>query len=152
MKFWTIITLLCLAGFGLACTLDVRESAMAWGDDGLGVTGFPRLVGIALVVAATGVLIATVQQPDATTLKVKVDYRSFVALAVSMGYILGVCYLGFRLSTFGYLLILPPLFSRFRFGSSASVLWLVGYALGVTIVFHLFFGIFKVYLPPTVLW
>lgn len=152
MKIWTIIVLALMTAFGVACMLDVQESSMAFGDDILGVTGFPRIVGALLALASGALLVQTaIRKDDGASLKGKVDYRSFVALGLSIAYVLGVCYLGFRISTLVYLLILPPLFDRFRFTSKRSAVWLAVYAVGLTVVFHLFFGFFKVYLPPTIL-
>lgn len=152
MKIWTIVTLVVMTAFGVGCMLDVQESTMAFGDDKLGVTGFPRIVGAMLALASVFLLVQTIlRKDDGTSLKGKVDYRSYAALGLSIAYILGVCYLGFRISTLAYLLILPPLFDKFRIEGKRSMIWLGVYAVGLTIVFHLFFGFFKVYLPPTIL-
>lgn len=151
MKTWTIITLIAITALGVGCIVDVQESTMAFGDDKLGVTGFPRMVGALLALASLALLVQTIVKKDeGVSLKGKVDYRSVVALILSVGYILGVCYLGFRVSTLVYLLVLPPLFDRFRFATRRSPLWLVLYAFGVTLVFHVFFKVFKVYLPDTI--
>ena len=153
MKKWTIVTLAAMAAFGLACVLDVRESPMTFAADRLGVSGFSRLVGLLLLVAS-GVLLTVVvlsKNGGGESFKGRLDYRSGIALALSILYILGVSYLGFCVSTFLYLLVLPPLFDRFRFKDKWSPLRLAAYAAAVTLTFHFFFGVFKVYLPPTIL-
>ena len=149
MKTWTIATLLALTVLGVACIFDVQESMMSFGDDILGVTGFPRIVGGMLALAAGGLAVHTAFKKGGETRSMsgKVDYRSGIALVLSAGYILGVSKLGFVTSTLVYLIGLSLLFDKFK---TKNLPGIAIYSIGVTLAAYGFFKFFKVYLPDTI--
>lgn len=140
--------MLCLAAFGVACMLDVREAAIQIRGDYIGATGFPRLVGGLLALTCMVTIVAIwrgmLDKDEGSTFANK----SYWLILVTSGYILGISYVGFIISTLLYLFFSTILFCDFNRGRLKGI---IIYSLAVTFVAFLFFKGFKVYLPDTIL-
>ncbi len=134
--------------YGIACTLDVREAAIRIRGDHIGATVFPRLVGgllaLTCLVAIFGMLKGKFLEDEGATF----TRKSLWLILVSCGYILGISYIGFAVSTFVYLFFTSIIFRDFSRDRLKGILI---YSLAVTLVAFLFFKGFKVYLPDTIL-
>lgn len=145
---WSVVFFLILAGFGLACTIDVRESMIQLPGDTLGATGFPRIFGYALcalsLIAAGYALFQPVSDIDSG----KLTKDSWALILISSGYILGISFIGFAISTLVYLFLSSAIFVGFRREKLRGILI---YSVVVTVIAFTFFKMFKVYLPDTIL-
>ncbi len=147
MKWSSAFFCLLLLLFGIACTMDTQESFFKLDGDVLGASGFPRIMGGLLAVLCLIDLIRTlVQKPAAETGENSFNRNIYAALAISAGYVLGISYVGFAISTFLYLIMISLTFVDFDFSKIRGILV---YSLGVTAVAFFFFKVFKVYLPDT---
>lgn len=146
--YWSVVFFLIVAGFGLACTIDVRESMIQLPGDSLGATGFPRIFGyflFALCLIAAG---QALLKPAAGTGTSQLTKESWGLIFVSCGYILGISYLGFAISSLVYLFLTSAIFVGFRKEKYRGIFV---YSLVVTLIAFTFFRLFKVYLPDTIL-
>ncbi len=146
--YWGVVFFLIVAGFGLACTLDVQEAMIQLPGDSLGATGFPKIFGYFLMflglIAAGQALLTPAAEIGASQL----TKESWGLILVSCGYILGISYLGFALSSLVYLFFTSAIFVGFRKEKYRGILI---YSVVVTAIAFTFFKVFKVYLPDTIL-
>lgn len=144
---WSVVFFLVIAGFGLACTMDVRESMIKLPGDSLGATGFPRIFGYVLfglcVLAAGLSFFRKLGEAGESQL----TRESWGLIFVSCGYILGISYVGFAISTLIYLFLTSAIFVGFKKEKLGGI---AIYSVVVTGVAFTFFKVFKVYLPETI--
>ncbi len=140
--------MLVLAAFGVACMIDVSEPMIRLPQDVLGSTGFPRIAGglLALISVVTASYILF--RGDYENTGAPLTRKSWGLIAVSCGYILGISYVGFAISTLIYLFLTSEIFCDFN---RARLKGIIVYSFAVTTVAFVFFKIFKVYLPDTIL-
>ena len=148
MKKWTVVLLLVAIVLGVMCMLDVSESRFVMAADSIGASWYPRIVGFCLIVSAAALLVFTLIRGADTPLDTIVDIRTLLTLALSAGYVLGICYVGFMISTLIYLMFLTFIFDNL---SLASWRGIIIYSVTLTFAFYCFFRFFKVYLPDTIL-
>ena len=147
-KWWSIVFMLCLMAYGIACSLDVREAMIRLRGDYLGASGFPRIVGVLLAVVCLVAIVGIIRGGEEATEGTPLTKKSFLLIGITSGYILGISYLGFTISTLVYLFCTTMIFSDFN---RSRIRGIVIYSVVVTAVAFLFFKGFKVYLPDTLL-
>jgi len=143
---WSVVFFLVVAGFGFACTQDVREAMIKLPGDSLGATGFPHIFGyilFGLCILAAG--LSLFQKTDETGGN-QLTKESWGLIFVSSGYILGISYVGFAISTLVYLFLTSAIFVGF---DKQKLKGIAIYSVVVTVVAFTFFKMFKVYLPDT---
>ncbi len=142
----SFVFFLVVAGFGLACTMDVHESILAIPGDIMGPTGFPRIFGWFLFALSLASAVFSLTGRDGAVGESQLTRDSWRLILVSCGYILGISYVGFAVSTLIYLFLASCMFVRFK---REKIRGIVIYSILVTGVAFTFFRLFKVYLPDT---
>lgn len=151
MKIFEICLLILFATFGVCCALGATEPAFSLQKDYLGVSGYPRIVGLLLAAFCLWGLLRRLlsQKISSGTISTRSLRQVTIAAGLAIAYVAGISWLGFIISTFIYLCIMPCLLA----GSTERAVLLKNmlYACCVTGVIEAFFKIFKIYLPSTIL-
>ena len=150
MRLCQSLLLLLFAAFGLVCALGATEPVLSLQKDYLGAKGYPRMVGFALAALSIGAIPWCLRQTGAPDDRAPVMALSVLPpMLLAFAYVAGIIWLGFGVSTFCYLWLMPAFLESGprRFRRPGNLL----YAIIMTGVILLFFHVFKIYQPTALL-
>lgn len=151
MKAVEILLLCLLATLGGTCAFGTQDPLFSLQKDYLGVSGYPRMVGTALVTLCMLRMLwllstrGVVDQTITTTGSPKI----LLPMGLAVAYVFGISYIGFIICSFIYLFLMPFMLDS---KDKKPMMWKhLVYSTIVTCVIYAFFRIFKIYLPSALL-
>lgn len=153
MKYFELILLSIIICIALICSFGIEEPAFSLQKDYLGLSGYPKIIGCFLAfLCVVRIFVLLFSKYNHSDDKENSNNHSHIIIPIflAIAYVYGISTIGFIISSFIYLAIMPSIIDNKSKGK-IFLLKHIFYSCIVTFILYCFFRIFKIYLPSSIL-